>query len=414
MLQYSRIKILVSCRSEFFEYKFKQLLENINRTKPFIYKLKQEQYDEKSIDYLLKVYRKWFNFQGYISPIVRHKLTTQLLLMRIFFEVYQNTNKDIFSLQKYQLFRIYVENIQANTAPNLSKILKKIIDKMIERAQYNGIPLDECQLSDEELEDIKKIEDHSILFGKKIEVHKDTILQKEITMIYFVYDELRDYLLSRNILEDCLDKNYRINIDLVQRKIQNIYNSHSSIVEGVLKYSYSCFKNDMELSAEERQKLCCYILKICKPNHLSLGIEMILNTDSILENFERDFIGEVLNLQPKEIVNVLFVFLNSDIYCGSYKLKELLDILYKVNNHKSLSQIAIHLFESERSIPWEEQLRSKKVNKDILMTYQKIMVLFSSIIKNNLKYTDEIYHFLNLPEVPRWVEELRQQIDIDL
>ena len=76
---YSRVKIVVSCRNEYYKERFrKYLVEKVN-IPAFEFDLKEQRYTSTAINRIIKTYSNHFNYSGNISPAVKSVLSEQLL-----------------------------------------------------------------------------------------------------------------------------------------------------------------------------------------------------------------------------------------------------------------------------------------------------------------------------------------------
>lgn len=84
ILKYPMVKIITSCRSEYFDLKFRKvLIEQINYP-VLCYDILQGTYSSVAKERLYDNYCKAFNFNGTVAQEVKEKLFNQLLLMRMF------------------------------------------------------------------------------------------------------------------------------------------------------------------------------------------------------------------------------------------------------------------------------------------------------------------------------------------
>ena len=84
MQKFYNIRILISCRSEYFQIKFKEILVDNIAYEPVCIDLLNSKYGVDAMNRLFNVYSKAFKYSGIISELVKEKLCKQLLAMRIF------------------------------------------------------------------------------------------------------------------------------------------------------------------------------------------------------------------------------------------------------------------------------------------------------------------------------------------
>ena len=139
MQKFYNIRILISCRSEYFQIKFKEILVDNIAYEPVCIDLLNSKYGVDAMNRLFNVYSKAFKYSGIISELVKEKLCKQLLAMRIFFEVNENTNKDYEDLNTYSLIQEYLAKISRDNNTNVEGLLFEIADKMINENSYNEV-----------------------------------------------------------------------------------------------------------------------------------------------------------------------------------------------------------------------------------------------------------------------------------
>ena len=101
--KYSRVKVLMSCRSEYFECRYQKYFDKA-KILPNKYELVTNDYDEAAIRRFFILYSDYFNVPKNFSYNVRLRLAQSLLLMRIFFEVNSFCNFIIFFILHFKFF----------------------------------------------------------------------------------------------------------------------------------------------------------------------------------------------------------------------------------------------------------------------------------------------------------------------
>ena len=203
--KYSNVKLLMSCRSEYFEDRYNKLFKNQDEY-IFTYEINQIRYSKRIKSRLLDNYRKEFCFNGEIGKDVFSYLIHSLLLMRIFFEVYSGSDTKIISLNKFKIYAKYIESLKNNVnKPEL--FINKLIKKMLEKGKFDEISINDLGISDEEFITFKKFADENLLISRTIRKYEGTLPETEEEVFYFVFDELRDYCISKFIIKNCLDNN---------------------------------------------------------------------------------------------------------------------------------------------------------------------------------------------------------------
>ncbi|MCC2776727.1 SPASM domain-containing protein [Blautia sp. DFI.4.84] len=153
---YSRAKIVVSCRNEYYKERFrKYLVEKVN-IPVFEFDLKEQHYTSTAINRIIKTYSNHFNYSGNISLAVKSVLSEQLLLLRIFFEVNKDSNADVYSIRKHEIFAQYIEKLKQNNREYLETVLDTVTDFMIHSDNYDEISITDLEKTGITSGDIRK------------------------------------------------------------------------------------------------------------------------------------------------------------------------------------------------------------------------------------------------------------------
>lgn len=240
---YSRAKIVVSCRNEYYKERFrKYLVEKVN-IPVFEFDLKEQHYTSTAINRIIKTYSNHFNYSGNISLAVKSVLSEQLLLLRIFFEVNKDSNADVYSIRKHEIFAQYIEKLKQNNREYLETVLDTVTDFMIHSDNYDEISITDLEKTGITSGDIRKTVNSGILLSKKLVFHEGTIARNEKEVVYFVFDEMRDYCLARQILLNNISA-YNVDGESVIEKLKQLKATGASCTEGVIHYCYVFFKTD--------------------------------------------------------------------------------------------------------------------------------------------------------------------------
>lgn len=421
MTGYSRVKVIVSCRNEYYKERFRECLVEKVDIPAFEFDLKEQHYTLVAINQIIKAYSKYFNYSGSISPTVRNVLSEQLLLLRIFFEVNSGSNVDVYSIRKHEIYAQYIEVIRQNRGDDIVKVLNAVADFMIENENYDEISLSDLENSGITPDVIKETVDSSILLSKKLVFHEGTIARNEHEVVYFVFDEMRDYYLARRILL----KNMSIdNVDgeAVLEKLKQLKAVGASCEEGVIHYCYVFFRTD-EVVAKlgQTEKMCNSILDLYRiPEHRekksywhmhhreefqNLGLRIILTSGIELADFEISYIQDCLRKDPYEDGGIFFdIMLAGTLYGGIYNLDIYLDILFGLKNKDAIlnafHKISVRNIRDGQYIPENFiQYYNKLTESERKMQIQKVAELFLLCFKlRDVGMQEELEEFFyNLP-----------------
>jgi hypothetical protein len=396
--KYSRVKVIVSCRNEYYKDRFrKSLVEKID-VSAFEFDLKEQKYTDVAINKMMKAYRKSFNYSGNISLAVRKLLSEQLLLLRIFFEVNKDSRVDVSSIRKHELYAQYIETIKKNSGEYIVKILDTVADIMIEKENYDEISLPDLEKEGISLELITKMVDGGVLLSKKLVFHEGTIARNENEVVYFVFDEVRDYYLARRIL---IENTSADNVDgeTVLNKLKQLKAAGASCEEGVIHYCYVFFRTD-EVVAKlgQTEKMCNSILDLYRipedrekksywhmhhrEEFQNLGLRIILTSGIELADFEISYIQDCLRKDPYEDGGIFFdTMLDGTLYGGIYNLDIYLDILFGLKNKDAIlnafRKISARNNRDDRFIPDDFiQYYNKLADPERKLQIQKVAELF--------------------------------------
>lgn len=353
MTGYSRVKVLVSCRNEYYKERFRECLVEKVDIPAFEFDLKEQHYTLVAINQIIKAYSKCFNYSGNISPTVRNVLSEQLLLLRIFFEVNRDGNVDVFSIRKHEIYAQYIEVVKHNNGEYIVRVLDAVADFMIENENYDEISLSDLEKIGITSDEIKKTVDSSILLSKKLIFHEGTIARNENEVLYFVFDEMRDYYIARRILLRNISTD-NVNGEAVLDKLKQLRATGASCEEGVIHYCYMFFRTDEVVKKiNQTEKICNSILDLYRlpecgerksywhmhhrEEFQNLGLRIILTSGIELSDFEISYIQDCLRKDSYEDGGIFFdTMLDGTLYGGIYNLDIYLEILFGLKNKDAI------------------------------------------------------------------------------
>lgn len=384
MAEYPRIKILVSCRSEYYTERFSEPLSNTITQEHLVYDLKTSAYPEAAIKRLFGRYAEHFHYSGHISEAVKYILSQHLLLLRIFFEVNQNSTKDIMSICKQEVFFAYIQHVRDNVSPKIEKILDCIADTMLANMAFDYIDLG-CLSSFSE-DELQKACDETVLISKKLVSHESTIARTEKEVFSFVFDEMRDYYIARRIMQTHANDT-GFNCDSIIGLLKKLRKAKVSCEEGVIHYTYAFFRTAPEIGEEDRKKYCNQILDFYRiedghetqywHNHhredfMNYGLKVIFTSGLPLADFETDYIQDCLRKAPIEDGGKIFdTLLLGTMLNMENDLDKYLDILFGLRDRKAIisafQTMPAHAFDESVDLP----LDLIKHHKELLVRERK-------------------------------------------
>lgn len=329
---YKRFKIVCSCRSEYFDARYKKYFEKC-AAEPYIFALDQVEYGDRAKEKMMFLYRKYYNVHVSLSANVRERLMHSLLLMRLFFEVNSGRNTDNLELRDAEIYKAYIEKVTHDAEPfDFQSKVNNLAKLMVERKEFKEIKLEDLGLSTEDCARFKNVLDDNLVISRKIQAGTG-ITERTIEYVYFVFDELRDFCIARYLLtteEEQRDDAYSGFFAFVAELNEQCL----SPLEGILKYAYYYFKKS------DRYDLCQALLDNFsefvphdKQNwwdrqevFSNFGLSLVFQAASDLQDFELEYIVKCIANDPSAFWNV-YKFLLRNEYAGAKPNTKLLTSL---------------------------------------------------------------------------------------
>ena len=239
--KYPRICIALSCRSEYFESRYKNYFEECEKA-PLIFDIMTSRYNDRASEKMFNTYSKHYNVGGRISYHARTRLLKSLFLMRIFFEVNCNRNESVIELRNADIYYSYLERVNSEIKTiNFIELVYKVAKVMIENSNYSHVTIESLNISGEEKTKLFRVLDDNLIISRTVFTGQG-ITKNEDEVITFVFDEFRDFCLARYLLlysERESDPEY----DYFFTNASKMFSKRQSPVEGVIKYAYYHFKS---------------------------------------------------------------------------------------------------------------------------------------------------------------------------
>ncbi len=320
--KYKRIKVICSCRSEYFDARYKKYFEKCS-TNPYIFALDQVEYDERAKEKMMFLYQQYYDVHVLLSANVRERLMHSLLLMRLFFEVNAGRNTDNLELCDAEIYKVYLEKVTQDAEPfDFKSKVNNLTKLMVERMDFKEIKLDDLGLSTEDQARFKSVLDDNLVISRKIQAGTG-ITERADEYVYFVFDELRDFCIARYLLtaeEEKKDGAYRGFLSFVEELNQQCL----SPLEGILKYSYYYFKkiNRYDLCQTLLENFSDFVSQD-KQNwwerqevFSNFGLSLVFQAASDLLDFELEYIVKCISKDPSSFWD-MYRFLLRNEYVGA-------------------------------------------------------------------------------------------------
>ena len=435
LLRFNRVKIVVSCRNEYYQERFrKPLVETVN-IDAFEYDLKEQNYSAIAKERLFKAYANYFHYNGIISPAVQSVLCKQLLLLRIFFEVNENSDNNVLSICKHDIFQKYIEKVQNSSGENVEELLDILSNYMLKENEYDGVSISKLKSAGIDADMIRKIMDGGILISKKLVIHGDTIARTEKEIAYFVFDEVRDYYLARRIALNNISNNNSVDGDSIITILEDLKNREASCVEGIIHYTYVFFRTDSGIKKNgNSQELCKRILNIHQINgeeqryywnrnhrkeFINLGMRIILTSGLPIMKFEEQYICDCLYKDPQEDAGAFFeVMLKGTLFNSTPDLDMYFNIIFNLRNIDKITAVLNEIiaeymedgFKADHFLIYHKRLIDE--GSDKAEQIQKLAELFLICFKLNDRDMQNKLHnyFYNLPTHNKAKEEMIERM----
>lgn len=243
--KYKNMRFIVTSRTEFFDVKYKNIINEQLVEKHETIEMDSLRMNETIKNKMIEKYKNYYNYFGKYNERVKSIIEENPILMRIFFETYKDTNEEVDDLNKYTLFWNYIKNVQEKTADfDVKEVLYKIGTKMLELNKYDYINTDDIDVDKIYLE---KLINENVLLSNSIVKNENTLGEEISEVLMFTFDELRDFIISKVIVDS---KNDDEIVEFIKKVIEN----QEVIAEGIYRNLYLNFK------INQREDMCSKFL----------------------------------------------------------------------------------------------------------------------------------------------------------
>jgi len=231
--QYEFIKVIITCRSEFFDRRFSSLLEESFASDIYHLTDLRSKMSEVNRQHLLHGYFEFFGISLTLSENSKRFLENDLILLRLFCEVYKGTkSKRLVVVNKSEIFEAYLLQIAGEFPEPLRKhllpTLYSIARQMLNASEFANADLEGA--SEDESQVITKLVGEDIVLRRELPLESLDSLGGEA--FSFTYDEMRDFIISRYLVKEVSGADLG--------KVESVFENLSGlpIEEGVFRYSY--------------------------------------------------------------------------------------------------------------------------------------------------------------------------------
>jgi len=197
MCQYDFVKVIITCRNEFFDHKFAGVFEP--QFSDYLYRVKdlRNEMSDHNKSRLLDAYLRHFRIKASLSRHASEFLKNDLILLRIFSEIHEGKNIGyVPDIYKGDIFEEYltmkVKEFPASSRQMALKSLYKICSRMLDEENFSQISVE--GFNDSERLIIERLIGEDIILRR--EVPTTGLASLGVENVSFTYDELRDFLLA--------------------------------------------------------------------------------------------------------------------------------------------------------------------------------------------------------------------------
>jgi len=233
LCQYDFVKIVITCRNEFFDHKFAGVFEP--QFSDHLYRVKdlRNKMSDENKSRLLEAYLHHFKIKGQFSDAATEFLENDLILLRIFSEIHEGKNIGyVPDIYKGDIFEQYlIMKVNEFPTPSRQKVLYslyKICSRMLDDENFTQISVE--GFDDSERQIFERLIGEDIILRR--EVPSTGLASLGIENISFTYDELRDFLLAYYIVME-LAASHPLEVNSIFEKTPKW-----PIYEGFFRYAY--------------------------------------------------------------------------------------------------------------------------------------------------------------------------------
>lgn len=249
LCQYDFVKIILTCRNEFFDFKFAGVFEP--QFSEHLYRVQdlRREMSEDNKSRLLGAYLRHFQIEANLSKHAKEFLKNDFILLRIFCEIHEGKNIGyVPDIYKGDIFEGYL-TMKINEFPTSSKqkvlrSLYKICSRMLDQENFSQISVEGFDDSEQQI--IERLIGEDIILRR--EVPSTGLASLGVENVSFTYDELRDFLLAYYTVVE-LSASHLIQVKGIFEKIPEW-----PIYEGFFRYTYVL----------ARKQKCETVLAVCE------------------------------------------------------------------------------------------------------------------------------------------------------
>lgn len=254
---YGHVKVLMTCREEFYKNNLRELKNTFDKNLAELnlsFRRGRHELEEREWDCLIERYAKHFNVKGELTPYVDYEIrkSESLLLLRMFFEI--NENQDIstlYTLDYVELYEKYFQMQCAKIQEGIEEATREPVDKniardifghlfdwMVNTDQFRNLPFHvvvDMLLPKEQACFAQFMNTNLVL---QYDYPDNELATQEV--INFTFEEIRDYLLSKYLIEIIYPSSPEQFVQLVEKYTK----PDNNLGEGIKRFLFLYAKNN--------------------------------------------------------------------------------------------------------------------------------------------------------------------------
>lgn len=197
LCQYDFVKLIITCRIDFFDHKFAGVFEP--QFSDYLYRVKdlRNEMSDNNKSRILSSYLCHFRIKASLAGRASMFLKNDLILLRIFSEIHEGKNiGHVVDIYKGDIFEEYltmkIKEFPASSRQMALRTLYKICSRMLDEENFSQISVE--GFDDPERLIIERLIGEDIILRR--EVPTTSLASLGVEYVSFTYDELRDFLLA--------------------------------------------------------------------------------------------------------------------------------------------------------------------------------------------------------------------------
>ena len=254
-MEHPNLKLLLTCRSEFFQQRFGNLTRGPFEKYTFFLEANERYLERESYDDMMAGYFRYFGIQrDLISERALESLKQDLLLLRFFCEAYGSRNKlagyrqppidniyreDIFSIylsRKLGAANLFFQHLTGGIQPSdrateLVDVLAVCLQHMLANWQFANVPI--SAIPKELNTALYALLDEEIILRRDAPP-QSSVFAPDADLINFTFDDFRDFLLAQYLV-------YRVfgsDRSKIQEYMARTDPKDSQVIEGLKKFLF--------------------------------------------------------------------------------------------------------------------------------------------------------------------------------